>query len=422
MIGLILLGSNIGLSMFAVGFVGYAMVRNWSAAIAILRTNLLSSAMNYAMVVVPLFVLMGQFVFYAGISDGLFNATRTLFGRKPGGLAYAGIVSCTAFGAICGTLNATTATMCAVAKPIMREHKYKDSLIAGTLACGGTLGTLIPPSTPFILYGVIAEQSIGKLFAAGVVPGIIMAICFCGCIFVQTKLDPEIAPGTEEGFTIMEKVKAMKGFIPILLLFGIVVVGMFTGIFSVNESAAMGAFAAFLFLVFRGRCTKDVLLKCLKETVLTTGMTVVIIGGANIFGCFLTITHMPSNLASWIATLPLPPVLIIAVIIIIYAIMGCFVDALSMIMLTTPIFLPVITALGYDPIWFGVIVVMVLNLGAITPPVGAACFVATGALKDIPLTTVFKGALPFLWAFLISFLIVVLFPQICLWLPTLSVG
>ena len=422
MLLLILSGVRIGLVMFMVGFTGYAMATNLKAALVMLKTYTFTSAMNYTLAVVPLFVLMGQFVFYAGISDDLFRSSRTIFGKQPGGLAYAGIFSSAAFGAICGTLGATTATMCSVAKPIMKEHKYSDKLIGGVLSCGGTLGTLIPPSTPAIMYGVIAELSIGKLFAATTIPGIIMAICFCGVVFVWTKINPLAAPGTEEGYSVLEKIKSIKGFIPLLLIFSIVIVGMFSGFFSITESAAAGVLVSFIFLAVRRRATKADIIASLKETALTVGSCMIIIIGANVFGCFLTITGLTATLANFVAGLNMSRTMIIAVIILIYAVMGCFIDCVAMIMITVPIFLPVIVELGYDPIWFGVIVVMVLNLGAVTPPVGAACFVASRVMKDIPLTTIYKGVVPFLLAFLIAFLIVVLFPQVALFLPSIAAG
>ena len=423
MLVLLFLGMNIGLAMFLVGFVGYACVMNWNwgAALAILRTYTVSSAMNYTMSVIPLFVLMGQFAFRSGISNDLFRSTRTLFGRVPGGLAYTGIVSCGLFGAICGSLGATTATMCSVAKPVMRENHYDDALIGGTLACGGTLGTLIPPSTSFILYGIMASTSIGSLFAAGVMPGILMAICFCGVIAIWTKLHPNAAPGAR-AFTMKEKLIALKGFVPMVLLFAIVLGGMFTGLFSVTECAAVGAFVAFLFMLIRKQATWENIKASLIETVESMGMCMIVLQGANILGCFLSVTNLPTTLASWVNSLAVPHVVVVALIILIYALLGCIMDTLAVVVLTVPIFLPIMLSFGYDPVWFGVIIVMVMNMGAVTPPVGISCYVAAGSLKDIPLTTVFRGAIPFLLAFLVAFVLVVLFPQISLWLPSMTVA
>ena len=415
MILLILCGFRIGLVMFLVGFVGYGFATgSFTAALVMLRTYSFSSTMNYTLAVVPLFVLMGQFVFHAGVSDDLFLSSKKIFGRTPGGLAYAGIFSCAAFGAICGTLGATTATMCSVAKPIMREHRYSDKLIGGTLSVGGTLGTLIPPSTPMILYGVIAEISIGKLFAAGAIPGVLMAICFCAVVFIWTKLNPSVAPGSEEGYSLKEKLIALKGFVPIVLLFAIVIIGMFSGVFSVTESAAAGVIVAFLFMVIRKRANWSSIKQSLVESMMAVGSSLLIIVGANVFGCFLTITGLTTALANFVISLDISRYAVITVIILIYAVMGCFIDCVAMIVLTVPIFLPVIRTLGFDPVWFGAIAVMVLNLGAVTPPVGASCFIASGVMKDIPLTTIYKGVIPYLVAFFVAFILVVIFPQLAL--------
>lgn len=417
MLILIFSGANIGLCMFVIGFIGYAIIRDWGAAFSMLKTYTVSSSMNYTMTVIPLFVLMGQFAFHSGISDDLFRSSRVWFGKQRGSLAYSGVVACALFGAICGSLAATTATMSRVAKPIMKEHGYKDEVVGGTLACAGTLGVLIPPSTPFILYGIMAEVSIGSLFAAGVVPGIIMALCFCAVIFIWCRKDKEACPASK-GYSLREKIKALKGFGGMFLLFAIVLGGMFSGIFSVTESAAIGAVVAFLFMLLRGRCNWASFKASLYDTVTTLGMVMLTIVGANIFGCFLTVTNLPSNLATWIQSLSVSPTVVVFIIILIYGIMGCVMDTLALVLLSVPIFMPVVTALGFNPVWFGVILVMIMNLGAVTPPVGLSCYVASG-VTGIPLSKVFKGSVPFLLAFLVAFLIVVLFPDLSLWLPSL---
>lgn len=417
MLLLIFMGVNIGFCMIIVGFLGYVVVRDWGAALSVLRTYTVSSSMTYSMTVIPLFVLMGQFVFYSGISDDLFRSTRTMFGRAKGGLAYAGVLSCALFGAICGSLAATTATMSRVAKPIMKEYRYKDELVGGTMSCAGTLGTLIPPSTQFILYGVMAEVSIGSLFAAGVVPGIIMAVCFCGVIFVWGRLDKDLCPAGE-ATSWKEKLKALSGFWRMILLFAIVLGGMFSGITSVTESAALGCVVAFLMMLFRGRCTKESMKACLLDTITTTGMVMLNIVGANIFGAFITITNFPSTIAAWIQSLAVPAIVVVFLIIVIYGVLGCIMDTLALILLSIPIFLPIMEVYGFNLVWFGVVVCMIMNMGAVTPPVGLSCYVCSG-VTGIPLSKVFKGAVPFLVAFGIAFILVVLFPQISLALPSL---
>lgn len=415
MLVLILLGVNVGISMLFVGFVGYTYVVNFQAGISVLSTNTVTSAMNYAMTVIPLFVLMGQFVFSSGISDDLFNTTRIWFGKRRGGLAYAGVLSCTLFGALCGSLVAATATMSRVATPIMKKHGYKDNIIGGTLACSGTLGCIIPPSTQFILYGIMAEVSIGKLFMAGVLPGIITAICFMIVIAVWCKVDKDVCP-PGEAYSMLDKIKSLKGLVLMLLLFTVVLGGMFSGIFSATEAAAAGVIFAFGIMLFRGKLNLKNLKEALKGTVSTTGMVMLSIIGANMFGTFLTVTNLPITIANTIQGLSVPPVVVIALIVIIYGLLGCIMDCMALILLSIPIFMPIITMLGFDPIWFGVVLVMIMNLGAVTPPIGLSCYVCSG-VTGIKLSTVFKGCIPFLAAFAVAFIIIIAFPALSTWLP-----
>ncbi|MBQ6496270.1 MAG: TRAP transporter large permease [Firmicutes bacterium] len=417
MIFMVLMGVNVGLSMFITGFFGYAAIRGFGSAVSILGTYTMSQAMSYSMTVIPLFVLMGQFVFESGISTELFNSTKIWFGKKRGGLGYAAVLSCTLFGAICGSLAATTATMSRVAKPVMKDHGYKDEVIGGTLACSGTLGALIPPSTQFILYGVMAEVSIGDLFAAGVVPGIISALCFCGVILFWTIKDKDACPAAE-AYTWTEKLKALGGVWRICLLFVIVLGGMFSGIFSVTEAAAIGAVLAFLIMLMRGKVNKKSITSSARDAIATTGMVMISIVGAGVFGTFITLTKLPVAIATGIQGLDVPPVIVVALIIIIYGLLGCIMDTLALILLSIPIFMPLIATLGLDPVWFGVILIMIMNLGAVTPPIGLSCYVASG-VTGIELNKVFRGAVPFLVAFMVAFLIVVLFPQVSLFLPGL---
>lgn len=420
MLVLILLGVNIGLSMFIVGFVGYWFVKDLNAAVSILGSYSTSSSMSYTMTVIPLFILMGNFAFHSGISDGLFMASRTWFGRARGSLAYAAIVACALFGAICGSLAATTATMSRVAKPIMAKNNYKEEVIGGTLACSGTLGTLIPPSTPFILFGIMTETSIGGLFAAGVVPGILMAICFCAVIFILGKKNKDAFPPGQQ-YTIKEKLISLKGFVGMVILFALVLGGIFTGITSVTEAAAIGAVVSFIFLIVMGKCNKQSLKTSFFDTISTVGMVMLTLVGANMFGTFLTATNLPINLARLIQSLDVSPIVVILIIILIFAVLGCLMDTLALMLLSVPIFLPVIVALGFNVIWFGVIIVMVMNMGAVTPPVGLSCYVASG-VTGIPLGKVFRGAIPFLLAFVVAFIIVMLVPELALWLPGLVKG
>ncbi|MDR1247426.1 MAG: TRAP transporter large permease [Clostridiales Family XIII bacterium] len=420
MLALIFLGVNIGLSMFIIGFVGYAYVLNPNAALSVLGTYSTSSSMTYTMTVIPLFVLMGNFAFYSGISNGLFTTSRVLMGRARGSLAYAGIVACALFGSICGSLAATTATMSRVAKPVMAEHGYKPEIIGGVLACSGTLGTLIPPSTPFIIFGIMTETSIGKLFAAGIFPGIVMAACFCVCVFILGKADSNAFPSGQR-YSVKEKIFSLKGYLGMFILFLLVLGGIFTGATSVTEAAAIGAAVSLIILIAKRMFTKGNVRESLFDTIKTLGMVMITLVGANMFGTFLTVTNLPTNLAKWINSLDVPSVFVIIIIIVVYAVLGCVMDTLALMILSTPIFVPIIVALGYDVVWFGVIIVMIMNMGAVTPPVGLSCYVASGVMK-IPLGTVFRGVVPFLIAFVASLVIVIAFPQTALFLPSIVRG
>jgi len=416
LLALIFLGVNIGLSMFLIGFIGFAYVTNLGAALSQLGTYSMGCSMTYTMTVIPLFVLMGNFAFYSGISDGLFNASKTLFGRTRGGLAYAAIVACALFGSICGSLAATTATMSKVAQPIMAKNNYKEEVIGGTLACAGTLGTMIPPSTPLIIYGIITSTSIGKLFAASILPGILQAVCFCVCVFIIGKKDNSLFPAGQ-ATTAKEKIVSLKGFLGMAILFVIVLGGMFSGVVSVTEAAAVGAVVALVFMVIFRKANLKNFKESFYDTIKTVGFVMITLVGANVFGSFITITKMPMNLANWITNSNVQPIVVIIIIMIVYAIMGCLMDTLALMILTTPIFLPIVIAFGYDIVWFGIIVLMIMNMGAVTPPVGLSCYVASNVTK-IPLASVFKGAIPFLGAFVVALVIVIAFPQIALLIPS----
>lgn len=418
MIALIMLGMNVGMSMFFVGMVGYAIATNWTAAFGLFKTVPFTSAFTYSFTVVPLFILMGQFVFRSGMSNGLFNAAEKWLGRIRGGIAMATVAACAFFAAICGSNTATTATMGVVAYPEMKKQEYADVLSSGAITAGGTLGVLIPPSTLFILYGIIAEQSVGKLFAAGIVPGVIMAVAFVVAISIWTRLQPGIAPATKS-YSWRERFASLKGAVTTIILFVVILGSIFTGIASVTEAAAVGAFLALIFWIFNRTFTWKALLECLKNTVAMSSMAIFMCMSATIFGYFLAVTRTPQMLQEFITGLDVSRYVIIAIILVIYMIMGCIMDGLAMTLITVPIFLPTVRALGFDPIWFGVIIVIVNNIGAMTPPVGLNAYVTAGVLKDVPLKSIFKGVTPFIIAALICTLLCILFPSICTWLPNM---
>ena len=412
-------GMNIGWAMLLVGFFGYAYVVNFNAAVGVLATVPTTQAATYSLTVIPLFILMGNFAFAAGISSGLFGACEKLLHRVPGGLACASVGASACFGAICGSTQATAATIGTIAIPEMRKYGYDDSISCGSVAVGGTLGIMIPPSSPMIVYGLLAMVSIGKLFSAGILPGILEAVLCIITIVVLAKINPKLVPERTH-YTARQLLRSLIGLIPMVILFGIVFVGMFSGWFTINEAAAAGAVVALLMMIILRKFTWRSFCSVMKETVKTTGMTYLILIGAVVFGNFLTITNMPSNLARAVAGLDVNRYVIFAIIVAIYFVMGMLMDALPMMMLTVPIFLPIMDQLGFDPIWFGVIIIVVMQLGLITPPVGSSCYVISGIARDVPLTKIFKGALPFCIPLLLTIIILAIFPQIALWLPNLS--
>ena len=416
---LLVMGMNIGICMMAVGFFGHlAVTQNPTASLVLFKTIPFTQATTYSFTVIPLFVLMGQLCFYSGMSSGLYDMCEKWLGTLKGGLAMATVAACAGFSAICGSTAATAATMGVVALPEMRRHGYADSLACGSIAAGGTLGILIPPSTGFIIYGIIAGESIGALFAAGIVPGIILAICYIISISVMVHVKPDLAPGKVH-HTMKEKLVSLKGGIAMVILFLVVIGGIFGGLFTANEAAAIGAMLALLYLIFKRRFTIPVMIDCLRETVKTSGMIFLVLIGAYVFGSFLTITQMPQALASFVNTLDVNRYVILLVILILYAILGCLMDSLAMVMLTVPIFLPIMTGLGFDTVWYGVIMIMVMEMGLITPPVGMNVYIVAGVAKDVPLQKIFMGVAPMVVGMCVAIFIVCAFPQVALWLPGL---
>ncbi|MCD8254484.1 MAG: TRAP transporter large permease [Oscillospiraceae bacterium] len=418
---LMFLGMNIGLAMMLVGFIGYGFAVNWKAAYGVLQTVPYTQAASYSMTVVPLFIMMGNFAFASGMSENLYSAANKWVGRLPGGLACATTVACAAFGAICGSTNATTATMGVVAIPEMRKYGYKDTLSCGSVAVGGGLGIMIPPSTCFIAYGIMAELSIGRLFAAGILPGILITVLIVITIVVQVKISPSLAPKGDR-YTWKERWISLAKCWDVLILFIGVFWAMFSGIFTINEAAAAGALLAMILMAIKRKLTFTAFKKVMWDSIKTTAMTYLIVIGAMVFGSFLTITQMPMKLAAIISGLDVSKYLILAAIVVVYVILGCFMDALPMIMLTVPIFLPIVTGLGFDAIWFGVIIIIVMMIGFITPPVGMNCYVLSGIVRDVPLFTIFRGSVPYLIPLLVSFILITIFPQIALVIPNMLYG
>ncbi|MBR6230458.1 MAG: TRAP transporter large permease [Lachnospiraceae bacterium] len=415
---LLVFGMNIGVTMMCVGFFGYMAVKGFMPALALFKNIPFTQATTYSFTVIPLFVLMGNLAYYSGMSGDLYDCAHKILGGMKGGLAVATVVACAAFSAICGSTAATAATMGVVALPEMRQHGYDDSLSCGSIAAGGTLGILIPPSTGFIIYGIVSGTSIGGLFAAGILPGIVLALCYVIAIMIVCKIHPDRAPGRLK-FTGIEKFKSLKGALPMVILFVVVIGGIFGGLFTANEASAVGAVMALLYLIIRRKFTFKILMDCLRDTVKTSGMIFLILIGAYIFGSFLTVTRLPTTLANFVTGLEVSRYLILLVIIIIYAVMGCLMDSLAMVMLTVPIFLPIMLDLGFNEIWYGVLMIMVMEMGLITPPVGMNVYIVAGVAKDVPLQKIFKGVAPMVIGMFAAVFINCVWQDLAMYLPRL---
>ena len=418
LVALMFLKIPVGFVMALVGLLGFALLVSWDAALHLMAQDFTSVFGSYNLTVIPLFVLMGQLAHHSGMSGRLFHAAYRFFGSLPGGLAVATIGACAGFSAICGSTSATAATMAAVALPEMKKYNYDPALATGVVAAGGSLGILIPPSTIFIVYGIMTEQSVGKLFLAGVMPGILMTLLFVATVFIWTWNRPDLAkPGAS--FTLREKIASLAGVVETLILFVAVMGGLFIGVFTPTEAAAIGAFGTLVIAAVGRHLSWKGFTQSLIETTRVTCMILVIVAGATVFGHFLAVTRIPFDVGAWVMGLQMPPWAVMGLIILVYLTLGCLMDSLAMIMLTIPIFFPVITALGFDPIWFGVIIELVTGMGVITPPVGINVYVVAGVARDVPLHVIFRGAVKLLAAQIVTAALLILFPQIALWLPQL---
>jgi tripartite ATP-independent transporter DctM subunit len=408
--------------MTMIGFLGFSFMISLKGGLNLLSRNIYEVFSSYGLTTIPLFILMGQLAFNSGISRRLYDTAYKFLGSTRGGLAMATVSACTAFGAVCGSSPATAATMATVGLPEMKRYEYADELSAGSVASGGGLGMIMPPSVVLIVYGVLTEESIGKLFVAGIIPAILVTILFIICIYIRCYFAPEQGP-PGEAFTWKVKLQSLTGLIDTLSVFGLVMGGLFFGFFTPTEAAAVGAFGVLVVSLARRQLSWQGFVKSLYETLRTSCMVLLLIAGAVVFGKFLAITRIPFNIAEWIGGFDLPPYVILSMVVLVYFLGGCFMDALALVMLTVPIFLPVVSGLGYDPIWFGVIIVMVTEMGVITPPVGINVYVVYGVAESViggvPLESIFKGILPFLLAVIVGLIILVLFPQIILFLPNL---
>ena len=417
---LIILRMPIAYVMALIGFAGFAYLTSLSAAFALVSKDLFSTFSNYSLSVIPMFIWMGFLAFHAGIGSRLYNLAYRLVGHLPGGLAIATQATCALFGAVCGSNTATAATIGAIALPEMRKYNYSSSLSTASVAAGGALGVLIPPSVIFIVYGISAEQSVGRLFLAGIVPGFLLMLLYMAVVFFLAKRDPAVGPAGPR-FGWRERLNALGGgLFEVLVIFAISLVGLFAGWFSPTEAGAVGVAGVALVTLVQKKLTLAMLKKSLADTTRTTAMIMLLVAAAVIFGRFIAVSRIPFAMAEWAAALDLPAFVVMALILAIYLVLGCFIDALALILLTIPIFLPVaVTVLGYDPIWFGVIIVMVVAMGVITPPVGMNVYIIKGIARDVPLETIFSGIWPFLFAIVVCLAILIAFPPLVTFLPSL---
>jgi tripartite ATP-independent transporter DctM subunit len=417
-LALILLRVPVGVSMGVVGALGYGLLNGWDGAAFVMGVAPYESSFPYSLSVVPLFIMMGIFAAHAGLSRALYEAVYAFIGHRRGGLAMATVGACAGFGAICGSSLATAATMGRVALPEMRRRGYDDRLASASIAAGGTLGVLIPPSIVLAVYGLMTEQSIGELFAAALLPGLVGTLLYMAAISVQTWRNPRLGPAGEP-FTAGKRLAAVREVWGVALLFAVVIGGMYLGWFSPTEAAAVGAFGAFAFALLRGALTGRVLAACMLETATTSGMIFLILVGAGVFNYFIETSGLPQLLVQFTQDLGWNRYMVLLLLMAFYIVLGCFMDSLSMILLTVPFIFPLVSALQFDPVWFGILLVTVVELGLITPPVGMNLFVLQGVARDLRLETIIRGIGPFLLADMVRLAILIAFPAISLWLPSL---
>ena len=417
MVILFLLRMPIGFAMALVGIIGFSALRGLGPGLSIVTRDLFEIFSSYSYTAITMFILMGTLAYYTGISRRLYDAGYTMFGKLPGGLAIATVAACAMFSAICGSTNATAAAMGKVSLPEMKRYHYDDALATGCVAAAGSLGILIPPSTIFLIYGIMTENSIGKLFISGVIPGIILAMLFAITIFIITARNPRLAPPGGPT-TWKEKIQGTTGIIEAVILFLLVILGIFLGWFSPTYAAAAGAAGVVIIGLVRRQLTWQGFLNGIKDALRINCFIMVIVAGAFVFGHFLTVTNIPQMLVDWVEAMHMSKYLVLVSIIIIYYVISMFMDELALITLTIPIFYPLIVSSGWDPIWFGVIMVVLVEMGVIAPPVGINVFVIHGVAEGVPITTIYKGIFPFLACMFILAALLMVFPILATWLPS----
>lgn len=416
---LFFLGMPVGFAMAVVGFSGFWYVVSFQAAITMVGNDIWSTFSSYGLTVVPLFIFLGYLAFNSGIADRLYNTAYKWFGHWRGGLAIATIGADELFAAICGSNTATAATMGKVALPQMQKYNYDNMLSSGTIVTGGTLGTVMPPSVVLIVIGLQTEQSIIKLFLGGILPAIILGLLFVLTIFILCRINPKYGP---EGprTDLKDKLKSLTGVIEAVIIFVLIIGGLYLGVFTPTEAGAVGVFFTLAVTVTRGRITWKGFASSVTETLKISAMVFFLVTGAIIFGRFLAVTRLPFMIADFASGLPVSPYVILAFVLVIYLIGGCFVDSLGFLVLTIPIFFPLGMALGFDPVWYSIILTMVTTMGAITPPVGVNIYVVKALAPEIELATIFKSVSFFLAACIVCIIILIIFPQIVLIIPNMA--
>jgi C4-dicarboxylate transporter, DctM subunit len=438
-LALALVGVPLGFVLILVGAIGFALLRSemvggalvgWGDAgpivdwaslgggLAMAGQQMFDVSTNYGLTVIPLFVLMGAFIHRADLSGELYDAANAFLGHRRGGLAMSTVAACGGFAAVSGSSIATAATMARVAMPSMRRYGYADSLSTGAIAAGGTLGILIPPSVPMVIYGILAETDIGKLFVAGVLPGILLTGLFIGAVAVQTAIDPTKGPPGER-MPASLRLHALLQVWGVVLLFAVIIGGIYLGVFTPTEAAGIGAAGAFLFALMRGKLGLRGVFDALVESGVITGMIFVVTFGALVFSNFITIAGMTRAITDWIDGLNAPPLGVVLAMCLVYVVLGCVFDSLAMLILTVPVFVAIVKPLGVDLVWFGIIVIIVVELGLITPPIGMNVFVVNSVIPDVTVWTIFSGVWPFLIAMIIGLGLVITIPTLATFLPSL---
>jgi tripartite ATP-independent transporter DctM subunit len=405
--------------MMFVGFLGISYLASVNAALPVVANTVYETAAYYPYTIIPLFILMGSFAGGAGITAKLYGSFDKWFRKLPGGLGIATIAACACFAALSGSSVAAAAAMGTIAIPEMRRFKYDPALAVGVVAAGGTLSFLIPPSLGFVVYGMLTEQSIGKLLVSGILPGIVLSLAFIVVIVIKVKVDPNLAPVTPGHVSWKEKFRALGGVWETMLVFVIVMGGIYLGFVNPTEAGAIGATALFIIVISKMKLTLKSLSAALLEATRISVLVLFLVAGANVFSYFLALSTIPASVSAWMAALQVSKYIVLTIIIVIYLILGCFLDAISMMVLTMPVIFPVIKTLGFDPIWFGVVCVIMMEAGLITPPVGLNVYTLAGVVKDVPMTTIFKGSMPFLFAMLVVTILIAIFPGIALYLPSM---